>query len=40
MIDVAHVLILDMDADEIILWVLYPGCIVVIRDRRDLRPVN
>jgi hypothetical protein len=40
MIDVAHVLILDMNADEIILWVLDPGRVIVIRDRRNLRPVN
>jgi len=38
MVDVVDILILDMDADEFILWVLDPGCTIMIIG--DLRLVN
>ena len=38
MIDIAHILILDMDADEVILWVFDPSTVVI--HLRDLGLVN
>lgn len=41
MVDVVYILILEMDADEFILWVLDPGCtIIIIRDHRFVNQLD